>query len=93
MTGVILNVGPSSVNLLPSAAASETYIIADTGQEYCYDASGTIISPQAVDSFYGQDANYVTNPMSYQDNGDGTVTDLLTGLMWQQDLGDKLTWD
>ena len=27
----------------------------------------------------------------YVDNGDGTVTDILTGLMWQQGVGDKST--
>ena len=27
---------------------------------------------------------YATNEPSYRDNGDGTVTDLVTGLMWQQ---------
>ena len=26
------------------------------------------------------------NPLSYTDNGDGTVTDNVTGLMWQQNL-------
>ena len=31
----------------------------------------------------GQDAQYTGNAPRYQDNGDGTVTDLVTGLMWQ----------
>ncbi|PKM86361.1 MAG: hypothetical protein CVU87_12275 [Firmicutes bacterium HGW-Firmicutes-12] len=30
--------------------------------------------------------------MKFTDNGDGTVTDLNTGLMWQQDPGSKMTW-
>ena len=30
---------------------------------------------------------------SYRDNGDGTVTDLNTGLMWVQARGAKVTWD
>lgn len=30
---------------------------------------------------------------NYTDNGDGTVTDNVTGLMWLQDMGGKMTWD
>jgi len=30
---------------------------------------------------------------SYRDNGDGTVSDLVTGLMWMQDPGEKMTFD
>jgi len=33
----------------------------------------------------GLDADYNINPPAYTDNGDGTVSDLVTGLMWQQD--------
>ena len=36
---------------------------------------------------------YLGNQPSYVDNGDGTVTDLNTGLMWQQDPGEKMTYD
>ena len=32
-------------------------------------------------------------PPAYRDNGDGTVTDLNTGLMWVQARGAKVTWD
>lgn len=33
---------------------------------------------------FGEDSDYIINPPSYNDNGDGTVTDNVTGLMWQQ---------
>ncbi len=33
------------------------------------------------------------DPGSYVDNGDGTVTDVFTGLMWQQENSDKMTWE
>jgi hypothetical protein len=33
----------------------------------------------------GQDGAYTINPLSYTDNGDGTVTDNNTGLMWQKE--------
>jgi hypothetical protein len=66
------------------AQTDTTYKIVDTGQERCYNNSTEITKPSAGQSFYGQDANYAGNAPSYQDNGDGTVTDLVTGLMWQK---------
>ncbi|MFA9424110.1 MAG: DUF1566 domain-containing protein, partial [Sedimentibacter sp.] len=43
------------------------------------------------DNFYGQDANYHINEPSYEDNKDGTVTDKVTGLMWQQTMDEKMS--
>jgi hypothetical protein len=53
--------------------------------------------------FYGQDAQYLSNQPLYQDNGDSTITDLVTGLMWQKSADmdgdgdinaeDKVTYD
>ena len=40
--------------------------------------------PNPGEDFYGQDATYTINPPDLTDNGDGTVTDNLTGLMWEQ---------
>jgi hypothetical protein len=74
-------------------ASADSYPIVDTGQEYCYSDSTSIPCPEEGQSFYGQDGQYVGNQARYQDNGDGTVTDLVTGLMWQQDPGDKMTYD
>lgn len=34
---------------------------------------------------FGEDSDYTINPPSYTDNGDGTVTDNVTGLIWQQE--------
>jgi hypothetical protein len=42
--------------------------------------------------FFGQDAQYQGNSPSYRDNGDGTITDLVTRLMWQKDPGPKKTF-
>ena len=50
------------------------YVIPTTGQVNCYDDVGNVISPAAVEAFYGQDANYLKGaPMSYTDKGDGTM--------------------
>ena len=64
--------------------------VVDTDQETCYDRYSEITCPSVGAAFYGQDAQYAGSQPAYQDNGDGTVTDLNTGLMWQQDPGDKM---
>ncbi|MDD3320222.1 MAG: DUF1566 domain-containing protein [Paludibacter sp.] len=62
-----------------------SFTLTDTGQDIFYDNDGNVITtPSESDDFYGQDAQYLGITPSYQDNGDGTVTDLKTGLMWQQ---------
>ncbi len=63
-----------------------SYKINATGQTLCYDASGNVITPpQEGEPLYGQDANYLMGAaLTFNDNGDGTVIDLNTGLMWQQ---------
>ena len=61
-----------------------TYPIVDTGQISCYNGWKIIYYPKTGGYFYGQDAQYKGNTPSYKDNGDGTVTDLQTGLMWSK---------
>lgn len=70
-----------------------TAVVVDTMQDKCYSDVGSQIScPSEGQRFYGQDAQYGSNQASYRDNGDGTVTDLNTGLMWQKDPGSKKTY-
>lgn len=83
--------------------SGQSYKIVDTGQKTFYSSTGTISQPSKGDAFFGQDAQYDGNQPSYRDNGDGTVTDLVTGLTWQKsgdlngdgkiDYSDKLTYD
>ena len=42
---------------------------------------------------FGEDADYTINWPSYTDNGDGTVTDHVTGLVWQKADGGEMTWE
>ena len=70
-----------------------TYTIVDTGVEDFYNNISIISSPTQSNAFYGQDATYSGNKPSYTDNGDGTITDNNTGLMWQQDMGSKISYD
>lgn len=73
---------------------NSVYKIVQTGQVNCYTADGTLINtPVAGEDFYGQDAQFITNQFSLTDNGDGTVSDLNTGLMWQQvPTTSRFTW-
>ncbi len=69
------------------------YAVVDTGQNSCFDNSEEISYPESGEAFYGQDAQYNGNQPSYQDNGDGTITDLNTGLMWQKSPVDEgISW-
>jgi hypothetical protein len=69
-----------------------SYPLVDTNQGKCYDNSVETACLAVTEAFYGQDAQYAGNAAQYQDNGDGTITDLVTGLMWQQDPGAKMTY-
>ncbi len=61
------------------------YVIVDTGQNLFYGEGSQVITPPASnETYYGQDANYTKVLHAYQDNGNGTVTDSNTGLMWQK---------
>jgi hypothetical protein len=63
-----------------AAASSLAYPIVDTGQIRVYASEK------------GQDAHYKGNQPAYRDNGDGTVSDLVTDLMWTKDPGEKKTY-
>jgi len=88
---------------LPAAGFSQNYKVVDTDQTTYYN--NLIVIPETLpgEDFYGQDANYQGNLPSYTDNGDGTVTDNVTGLMWQKspdmngdgdiNVADKLSYD
>ena len=41
----------------------------------------------------GEDSDYTINAPSYADNGDGTITDKVTGLMWQKVDNGESTWE
>jgi len=69
--------------LCGSVALSEAISLPDTGQTKCYQS----VNPYAeipCDGT-GQDGAYTINPMSYTDNGNGTITDNVTGIMWQKE--------
>jgi len=69
-----------------------------TGQTNCWDSSGAMIDCAST----GQDGELQAGAArSYTDNGDGTITDNTTGLMWEKltddgtihDVDTSSTWD
>ena len=74
-------------------AAERPYAIVGTGQTACYGDRGEIAPPLPGQAFYGQDAQHPGPAPCYRDSGDGTVSDMNTGLMWVKARGAKITWD
>jgi hypothetical protein len=70
-------------------AGTVVYQIVDTGQEHCFDNIEQTPCPHPGQAFYGQDAQYRGSRPACRDNGDDTVSDLTTGLMWSKGLGTK----
>ena len=69
-----------------------------TGQSMCWSSAGSEINCNGS----GQDGELREGtPVSFTDNGDGTITDNLTGLMWEKlsrndsihDVGSDYDWD
>ena len=60
------------------------YPIVGTNQTKFYNNSTEITAPTIGSAFYGENATYSGNVPHYVNNGDGTITDMVTGLMWQQ---------
>jgi hypothetical protein len=75
--------------------SSKMTLVRRTGQKHCFDEEGTEIECAGT----GQDGELQKGlpcffTTCFVDNGDGTVDDLLTGLVWLQDrrcLGSE-TW-
>lgn len=78
--------------ILTPVAAQAEFKLPDTGQSQCYNNTQEIPCAGLADgdAFHGQDGHTYGPQPAYQDNGDGTVTDLSTGLVWQK-TGDGYT--
>jgi hypothetical protein len=72
----------------PVIAVSE---LPRTGQRTCYDQEGNIIEHAGTGQDGDMQAGSVWPDPRFKDNGDGTITDLLTGLMWVRN-GSCLGW-
>ncbi|WP_460275838.1 Lcl C-terminal domain-containing protein [Celeribacter sp. ULVN23_4] len=80
-----LFLAPLLLSTQVSAAQDLSYPVVDTMQDKCFDLVGDEITcPAPGEELYGQDAQYERTPAAYTDQGDGTVLDDNTGLVWQQ---------
>jgi hypothetical protein len=66
--------------IMSVGSSSTTLRLPDTGQVASYTAT------------VGEDADYSLNPPAYTANGDGTVSDQVTGMIWQQADGGEMTF-
>ncbi len=67
--------------LYPQSVFKTMLRLPDTGQTIGYTTT------------FGEDADYTINAPYFTLNGDGTVTDTITGLMWQQTDGGEMTYE
>ncbi len=72
---------------------AQGYAIVGTGVAEFYDNASVFSMPGKGEAFFGQDAHYRFNEPSCTDNDDGTVTDNVTGLMWQKVMAQKMSFD
>jgi len=67
------------------------YKIRHTGVYKYYDTISVISNPESQSVFLIQDAKSYDVTDNFIDNGDGTIADNVTGLMWTKNLTPKLT--
>jgi hypothetical protein len=70
----------ATVTLLPGGG----YLLPDSGQTVCFSADGLHIGCPPPGDPLAQDGSYTTNPISFANNSDGTMTDNNTFFMWQR---------
>ena len=68
-----------SISIYCQNVTKSMLLLPDTGQTTSYTAT------------FGEDNDYVINAPLFTNNGNGTVTDNVTGLMWQQSDGGEMT--
>lgn len=76
-----------------AAAGPGRYAIPGTGQDRCYGAQAQIACPERGQPFAGGDGAAPRRQIAYRANGDGTVTDLVTGLTWAEAPSAPVTFE
>lgn len=83
------------ITVIPDNNISTKTTVPKTGQTSCYDSAGTIIPCAGT----GQDGELQVGVMwpipRFADNGNGTMTDGLTGLIWSKDAypaSERMNW-
>ena len=70
----------------------QSWQMISTGQKKCYDNFGEINCPDVDDPEYGGSGAVSYGPRVYIPNGDGTVKDGVTNLLWQSGYITSKTW-
>lgn len=83
----------STQNFGEASDYQSIFSIVDTNQNTFFDNFSVVDAPEETSIFKGQDAGYSGLQLNYKDNGDGTVTDMNTGLMWQKEITEKMSYD
>ena len=92
---LILMMPAALVLLMPLLSFTGEVNLPKTGQTTCYDASGNVIDCAET----GQDGDIQAGvdwpEPRFEDNGDGTITDHLTGLVWLLNAGcaGQMNWN
>ena len=96
LLGLVLHLGASGAEAAPQTCRKGFFPA--SGQTTCWDGSGNVIPCFGS----GQDGDLQAGAaLRYQDNGNGTITDLNTGLIWEKKSDDgsihdkdtMYTWD
>jgi chitodextrinase len=104
--GISIGTSYSDIGLSPSTVYSYTVAAYDAADNSSAQSPAAVArtaalwtlaslpdTGQTTSYFAGDDGSYLIRPPSYGDNANGTVTDNVTGLVWQkQDDGTTMTW-
>src|SRR5205814_55397 len=83
--GSLMNAQKRFTSAHVRAVRGGAFCLPATGQTTCWDGSGNVIGCAGT----GQDGELRRGaPLSYTDNGDGTITDNNTGLVWEKQSQD-----
>jgi ribonuclease BN (tRNA processing enzyme) len=94
LLGFFLGFGALDAQEGGSGKSGLPFPVVDTGQDRCFGERAAIDDPKPGQPYFGQDAQIVGNTPTFTDNGDGTVTDRVTGLGWQKTPDFKTrTWE
>ncbi|MCE1197635.1 MAG: DUF1566 domain-containing protein [Marinilabiliales bacterium] len=81
LTAFLIACAASAADTVTVATTLPLFPLPDTGQTLSYTDTP------------GEDSDYNLHAPSFVDHGDGTVTDGVTGLMWQKQDGGEMTFD
>jgi hypothetical protein len=81
----------TNINQINVNGITDRYKIRHTGVYKYYDTISVINNPESQSVFFIQDAKFYDVSYDFIDNGDNTISDNVTGLMWTKYLTPKLT--